>query len=139
MSTPVWVLLAFAGWTLALLICTVGVYRWRQILSGRSSIREWRADQAQGSERYQRAMRAHMNCVENLPVYAAIVVAAFIAEVQSPWLDALAVTLLGARVAQSIIHVAFKPTEVIAGLRFTLFAIQVVCMIWMGVYVAIGA
>lgn len=44
MSTPVWVLLAFAGWTLALLVGTVGVYRWRQILSGRASIREWRAD-----------------------------------------------------------------------------------------------
>lgn len=139
MSIPVWVLLGFAGWTLALLIGTVGVYRWRQILSGRSSIREWRADQVQGSERYQRAMRAHMNCVENLPVYTAIVVAAFIAKVHSPWLDALAVTLLGARVAQSIIHVALEPTEVIAGLRFTLFAIQVICMIWMGVYVALAA
>lgn len=139
MSIPVWVLLAFAGWTLILLVGTVGVYRWRRILSGRASISEWRADQVQGSERYQRAMRAHMNCVENLPVYAAIVVAVFIAGVQSPWLDALAMTLLGARVAQSTIHVAFEPTEVIAALRFTLFAIQVACMVWMGIFVALNA
>jgi hypothetical protein len=30
-----------------------------------------RADVPQGNEWYQRAMRAHMNCVENLPIYTA--------------------------------------------------------------------
>lgn len=139
MSIPVWVLLGFAGWTLALLVGTVGVYRWRRILSGQATISEWRADRAQGSERYRRAMRAHMNCVENLPVYAAIVIAASVAGVQSPWLDGLAVLLLAARVAQSTIHVAFEPTEVSSAMRFTLFAIQVVCMVWMGILIALNA
>ncbi|HKJ89202.1 MAG TPA: MAPEG family protein, partial [Gammaproteobacteria bacterium] len=75
MSIPVWVLLAFAGWTLLILLATVGIYRWSRILTGRATVREWRADQEQGSDWYRRAMRAHMNCVENLPVYGAIVVA----------------------------------------------------------------
>ena len=69
MSIPVLVLLGFAGWTLLTLFGSIGVYRWSRILTGRVAIAEWRADVPQGSERYQRAMRAHMNCVENLPIY----------------------------------------------------------------------
>jgi len=75
MSIPVWVLLGFAGWTLVTLLGSDGVYRWSQILTKRATMSEWRADLPQGSEWYQRAMRAHANCVENLAVYAAIVVA----------------------------------------------------------------
>lgn len=139
MAIPVWVLLAFAGWTLVLLVGTVGVYRWRRILLGQANIRDWRADEPQGDERYRRAMRAHMNCVENLPVYAAVVVAALAAGVHSPWLDGLAVVLLVARIGQSTLHVVLEPTELIAGTRFALFAVQVVCMAWMGIYVAVNA
>lgn len=139
MSIPVWVLLGFAGWTLILLVGTVGVYRWRRILSGRASISEWRADQAQGNERYRRAMRAHMNCVENLPVYGAVVLAVVATGVSSPLLDWLALTLLGARVIQSLLHIAVEPTELIAGTRFLFYFVQIVCMAWMGIYVALHA
>lgn len=139
MSIPVWVLLAFAGWTLVLLVGTVGVYRWRRILSGRASISEWRADQAQGNERYRRAMRAHMNCVENLPVYGAVVLAVVATGVSSPLLDWLALTLLGARVIQSLLHIAVEPTELIAGTRFLFYFVQIVCMAWMGIYVGLHA
>lgn len=37
MTTPAWVLLAFAAWTLATLFVGVGVYRWGRILAGRAS------------------------------------------------------------------------------------------------------
>jgi hypothetical protein len=74
MTIPVWVLLGFAAWTLLTLFTTIGVYRWTRILTGRAAIAEWRADEVQGSEWYRRALRAHMNCVENLPVYTATVV-----------------------------------------------------------------
>jgi hypothetical protein len=75
MNIPVLVLLGFAAWTLLTLIGSVGVYRWSRILTGRASVAEWRADVPQGCEWYQRSMRAHMNCVENLPLFAALVVA----------------------------------------------------------------
>lgn len=139
MSIPVWVLLAFAGWTLILLVGTVGVYRWRRILSGQASISEWRADQVQGNERYRRAMRAHMNCVENLPVYSAVVLAAVATGVDARLLDGLSIVLLVARIGQSVLHVALEPTELIAAARFFLFAVQVVCMAWMGVYIVMLA
>ena len=50
MPIPVWVLLGFAAWTLFILFTTVGVYRWSRILTGRTAIAAWRADEQQGSE-----------------------------------------------------------------------------------------
>ena len=44
MNVPVLVLLGFAAWTLLTLFGSIGVYRWRRILTGRASIAEWRAD-----------------------------------------------------------------------------------------------
>jgi uncharacterized MAPEG superfamily protein len=139
MTTPVWVLLLFAGWTLATLLATVGVYRWSHILTGRAALSEFRADDQQGSAWYRRAMRAHANCVENLPVYAAIVVAIVASGVRSSTLDTLAVVLLAARLLQTVTHVAFEQTDAIVGVRFTFFFTQIACMIGMGILVALRA
>ena len=139
MTIPVWVLLGFAAWTVLLLVGTVGAYRWRRILAGRASVREWRADLDQGDERYRRAMRAHANCVENLPVYTAIVVAMVATGVQGPALDALAVLLLAARIIHSLVHVVPEQTEAVATLRFAFFFVQFLCLLAMGVIVAVRA
>jgi len=136
MPIPVWVLLLFAGWTLATLLATVGVYRWSRILTGRAALSEFRADEPHGNDWYRRAMRAHANCVENLPVYAAIVVAIVASGVQSPTLDMLAVVLLAARVLQTVTHVAVPQTDAVVGVRFAFFFIQIVCMAGMGILVA---
>lgn len=48
MTVPLWSLLGFAAWTVLLLLFTVGVYRWSQILTGRVEIRSFRADQIVG-------------------------------------------------------------------------------------------
>jgi uncharacterized MAPEG superfamily protein len=119
MPIPVWVLLGLAAWTLLILFATVGVYRWSRILTGRTAIATWRADEQQGSEWYRRAIRVHMNCVENLPIYTAIVVALLAAHVTSPIVDGLAITILIARICRSTIHLLFKQTNMVAGIRFT--------------------
>jgi hypothetical protein len=75
MNIPVLVLLGFAAWTTLTRFGSVGIYRWRHTLTGRVSIGEWRADLPQGSDWYKRAIRTHMNCVENLSIYGAILVA----------------------------------------------------------------
>ena len=137
MTIPVWVLLLFAGWTLATLLTTVGVYRWSRILTGRAALSEFRADEPHGSAWYRRAMRAHANCVENLPVYAAVVVAIVASGVRSSTLDTLAVVLLAARVSQTVTHVAFEQTDVVVAIRFAFFFVQLVCMVGMGIFVAI--
>ena len=112
MNIPVLVLLGFAAWTLLVLFGSIGVYRWSRILTGRASIAEWRADLPQGSDWYQRAMRAHMNCVENLPVYAAIVVAMMATGLQSSVIDRLAVAMLAARIGQTVAHIALPPMKI---------------------------
>jgi hypothetical protein len=139
MTIPQWVLLAFAGWTLAILFGTVGVYRWSKILSGQIRISAWRADQIQGCEWYRRAMRAHMNCVENLVVYGAIVLCATTAQVTGLLLNAASVVFLAARMLQSTTHIALEQTDRVTALRFGFFFAQVVCMVIMGIGVAWSA
>jgi len=137
MTIPQWALLGFAVWTLLVLLCTVGTYRWSRILTGRTDISEWRADVPQGSEWYRRAMRAHMNCVENLPVFAAIVLCVSLAGADSPLVDFLAGGLLLARICQTMIHLVFAPSNPTASLRFFFFFLQVIFMLVIAVHTAI--
>jgi uncharacterized MAPEG superfamily protein len=136
MRIPVLVLLGFAVWTLLSMFASIGVYRWSRILSGRASIAEWRADVPQGSDWYQRALQAHMNCVENLPVYTAVVIALVVADLQSAIVDGLAITMLLARVGQTCVHIALPATTTAASLRFSLYLLQVICMLVMGTMAA---
>lgn len=138
MSTPVLMLLAFAGWTLLSMVLTVDFYRWSRILTARSQIVEFSEYRVEGQGWYKRALRAHANCVENLPVYGAVVVAVVATGVSAPLLDLLSIVLMGARVAQTSVHVGFQHSNLAAVVRFTFYFIQVVCMIWMGVYVVVG-
>jgi len=132
MTVPLWVLLWFALWTLMVLTATVGVFRWGRILSGRSGIGEFRYDKVEGHpDWYRRGMRAHGNCIENLPVYGAIVFVLFVLGLDSRWLDALAVVLMGARVFQTLIHVSFLETNVTVSWRFSFYCVQLLAMLAM--------
>lgn len=139
MSIPLWVLLGYAAWTLLTLFATVGFYRWSHILTGRTSIAEWRADEVQGNEWYRRAVRAHQNCLENLPIYTAIVVVLVATRITSPILDGLAITILVARVCQTLIHLSVEQTNVVASFRFAFFLLQAICMVGMGIFIARAA
>lgn len=131
MSIPILALLGFALWTLLILSATVGVYRWAHILTGKTKVSYWTADPNAGKGWYPRAMRAHMNCVENLPVFGAIVLAIQSTGTTSPLLDTLSLIVLGARMVQSTIHIGFEQTDLFATLRFAFFMIQIVAMIAM--------
>jgi len=131
MTTPVAALLAFAVWTVLLLLGTVGIYRWSRILTGRVPIREFRADRIEGDDWYRRAMRAHANCLENLPVFGAIVFALHAGGIASATADRLAIAAVAARVAQSLVHVGFVQTNAVVSVRFAFFFTQLVCFLWM--------
>src|SRR5512145_1347293 len=106
MSIPQWTLLGFAAWTLGLLMATVGVYRWGNIMFARARIASFRSDAPEGAGWYQRGTRAHANCIENLPVFGAIVYVITVTGTQGPMVDALCIAILVARVVQSIVHVS---------------------------------
>ena len=129
MPIPMWALLGFAVWTVLLLLSTIGVYRWSRILTGRVQIRDFRADQVEGDEWYRRAMRAHANCIENLPVFGVIVFALYVAGIGGPAVNLLSVSVLVARVLQSLVHVCLVQTNTVAAVRFAFFFAQLVSFI----------
>lgn len=135
MTVPVWALLGFAVWTVLLLVGTVGVYRWSHILTGRTPIRVWRNDKMDTADWYRRATRAHANCVENLPVFGAVVFALHVAAVAGPLVDGLSLLVLLARVGQSVIHVAFAETNRTVFLRFLFFFAQPLAFLWLAALV----
>ena len=139
MTTPVWVLLGFAAWTVLLLFATVGIYRWSRILTGRVPIRNFRADQIEGEDWYKRAMRAHANCIENLPVLGAIVFALYVSGVAGPSVNIAAVAILATRIMQSLVHVCLVQTNRAVSVRFSFFFVQIVCFLWLIAIIVVNA
>lgn len=131
MTVPVWMLLGFAAWTILLLIATVGIYRWTRILTGSARIASFRADQIEGTGWYQRGTRAHANCIENLPVFAAIVLALQVGNVVGTVVDWLSMAILAARIVQSLVHICFVQTDAMVSVRFVFFAVQIAGFIWL--------
>ena len=139
MTTPLFILLGFAGWTLLTLLGGVSILRWRQILNGTATFTDFPADTPHGSPAYRRAMRAHANCLENLPVYGAIVVVITAMGLKLPLLDDLAIGFMAARIFQTVIHILCTETSLTVALRFLFFFTQIICLIWMGMIEASAA
>jgi uncharacterized MAPEG superfamily protein len=138
MIGPVWALLAFAIWTIAVLMFGIGVLRWSKILTGRAKLRDFPGDEPHGSEFYRRISRAHANCVENLPVFGAIVVSAVAAGAASPLMNALSAGVVVARICQTAVHVASGANAAIA-VRFAFFALQLAAFVSMAVVIVAKA
>ena len=139
MTLSLWMLLAFAGWTLLVLLIGVGVYRWSLILTGRAQLTSFPGDTPHGADVYRRAVRAHANCIENLPVFAAIVLTAAVARLDPPNFSALAVATVGARVVQSSVHILLPVSNPMVAARFSFFLLQIITMIAMGVLIVLAA
>ena len=129
MTIPMWMLLGFATWTLLLLMATVGVYRWVRILFSNVPIASFRCDQLEGEDWYRRGIRAHANCVENLPVFGAIVWVISTLGVDDAAVSYLSVIVLIARVCQSVVHVSHVQTNTFVAVRFAFFFVQLVCFL----------
>ena len=131
MTTPLLCLVFFAVWTLALVGFGIGAFRVSSVLRGRAKPNAFPADKPHpGPGWYHRCIRAHANCVENLPVFASVVLTAAVSGAASSTLDTLAVVYVAARVGQSVAHVASGRSLVI-NVRFTFFLVQLVVVAWM--------
>ena len=138
MSIPVWAVLAFAAWTITILMIGVGVYRWSLILAGKAELKSFPGDEPHGAPLYRRFVRAHANCVENLPVFIAIVLAAETSGAHSATLDVLSIAVSAARVAQTSAHLSSGSNAAIA-VRFTFLCVQLAAFMWMGTLIALHA
>lgn len=127
MSTSGLVLVLFIAWTLLLLILMEAVRSYR-VVTGRSRSNEFDPANSRLSPFMQRLARAHANCLEGLPVFGGLLLAA-LATGRAEVTDPLAPWLLAARIIQSSIHVA--STSVLAvNARFTAFALQVAIAVY---------
>jgi uncharacterized MAPEG superfamily protein len=124
-------LIGFTAWTL-LLVLTVFAYRGARFLGG-TPINHWpRARKPDDDAPLVRRIEdAHANCLENLPVFAVIVlVAAALGKLQA--VDALAPWVLYARIGQSVAHMwGVGSLQVLV--RASFWAAQLLLFVWMSI------
>jgi len=138
MTFPLWMLLGFAMWTAAVLVFAIGTYRFSYILTGRAGMAAFPADGREGAAWYQRAMRAHANCIENLALFTVVVFALYASGISSPVADAMAGIALAARICQSLVHICFVHTNTVASVRFGFYFVQFVCFVWLAAIILIN-
>ncbi|HSZ73190.1 MAG TPA: MAPEG family protein [Rhizomicrobium sp.] len=126
-------LVFYALWTVVLVLM-IGFDRVLLVLRGEAGVTSFTSGIKHGTESYWRINRAHMNACENLPIFAAIVLAGWAVAQESAQFNLLATIVVAARIIQSAIHIASGSSMAI-NLRFTAFAVQLVCEIWMAVLV----
>ena len=136
MTIPQWTLLGFAAWTLALLMATVGVYRWGLILFAKAGIASFPPEAREGAGWYQRGTRAHANCIENLPVFGAVVYLITAIGLEGPTVNALCIATLAARIVQSCVHISHVQTNAFVAVRFSFYRVQLVSFLVLIVMVA---
>ena len=121
--------LLYAGWIL-LLALFYATPRIPQALLGQKRIDSWERGKEPIDPMFlQRAKSAHLNCLENFLVFAAVVaVAGLMGQIET--ISAIAVYVLYARIAQSISHI-LGTSFILVMLRATFFLIQVLITLYM--------
>src|SRR5258707_762158 len=127
--TGITALLLFAGWTLVLMFIYVN-YRVLLTLTFKKPANSWSRVAADVDPPFvQRAHHAHLNAVENLPVFAVIVLAASALN-KAPVVDAVAAWVLYLRIAQSTTHL-IGTSALLVFIRANFFLLQAFLYIYM--------
>ncbi len=121
MSNSALALLGFVSWTLLLLV-TLGGMRGVLVLTGKRAANQFSPDGIDVSPFSNRLCRAHANCYENLPLFAAVILLALVMG-RNGITDPLALWFLGARIAQSAVHV-ISTSHISVLARFGFFLAQ---------------
>jgi hypothetical protein len=129
MPLPLLCLLGYAGWTMVLIVAVLSL-RGLEVLAGRKRFNEFPGGVPHGGDAYWRLYRAHANVVENLPLFAVVVLVGTTLHVATPTFERLPAVALGARVVQSLAHVTSGSVPAVI-IRFSAFAVQHVCFGWM--------
>ena len=128
MDSPSFIaLVGFIGWTLALL-ALMEILRSALVVSGRIPANGFQPDNANLSPFMQRLARAHANCIEGLPVFGGLLVAAVAADLTAIT-DPLAHVLVAARVLQSTVHLVATSAMAVT-VRFLAFSVQLAIAAW---------
>jgi uncharacterized MAPEG superfamily protein len=122
--------LVYAVWTLLLPIVYAGTIRVPMIAAGRKTADHWeRGKPSDDPAVLMRMKNAHLNCTENFPIFAAVVVMAALLG-RTPAVDSIAAYVLYARVVQTVAHVTGTSLPLIA-IRGAFYFFQVVLILYM--------
>lgn len=127
MSATLLALLGFIAWTLFLLLL-MEVIRSKLVLTGAVPANGFNPENTNLSPFMQRLARAHANCLEGLPIFGGLLLLAAVAG-KTAATDPLAFVLLGARVIQSVIHLASTSATAVT-LRFLAFTVQMAIAVY---------
>lgn len=130
MTPTLTALVGFALWTL-LLTAAIGITRAYVAQSTGKAPNSFLPDGSDVGGFSQRLARAHANCFENLPVVAAILLAAEVGGLAAIS-DPLAMWILAARIAQSVVHLGSTSVPAVF-VRFGFFLVQVVLLVLIAV------
>jgi uncharacterized MAPEG superfamily protein len=127
MSPTLVALVAFAAWT-GLLVFGLANFRISIAMRTQKPLNSFSpsGDDIQGLG--QRWTRAHLNCLEFLPVFGAVGLAA-VASGRTAVTDPLAMVVLYSRIAQSIVHLIGVSVPLVL-VRATLFVVQLLIVLW---------
>ena len=129
MTTPLYALMGFVFWTV-FLVFAIGASRVTEVASGKKAPTDFPAGQPHGDPRYWRMNRAHMNCLENLPLFAAVVLAGHVSGLTEGTFALLSQVYMAARVGQSCVHIA-SGSVLAVNVRFGFFLAQMACLVTM--------
>jgi uncharacterized MAPEG superfamily protein len=124
-------LVLYALWAIALVLM-VAADRVLMVIRGEAKANSFTPGVPHGSDSYWRINRAHLNTLENLPIFAAIVLCGWVVGMETATFNRLAMVVVVARIVQSAIHIASGSVAAIT-FRFTALAIQLICEIWMAI------
>ncbi|WP_259753815.1 MAPEG family protein [Pseudomonas sp. GCEP-101] len=128
LSPSAFALLGLVAWTVLLVLLVVN-QRGLLVMSGRMKVNAFAADGSTTPGAFgQRVVRAHANCVENVPLFCAVLLYAMVTQ-QTLITDPLAPTLLVARIVQSLVHL-LSTSALAVWVRFAAFFVQLIILIW---------
>ena len=123
MSPTVLALTGFIAWTLFLLVLMETI-RAKLVLTQAVPATGFDPANSRLSPFMQRLARAHANCLEGLPIFGGLMLVAVVTD-RTAITDPLALVLLAARLAQSMIHLLSVTASAITA-RFAAFTVQMV-------------
>ncbi len=122
MNATIVALTGYISWTLFLLV-VIAIYRTMLVMKKERLPNAFKADGSDSPDMGQRLTRAQLNCAESFAFTGGVMLLA-LATSSSAVTDPLALWLLAARVAQSVVHLV--STSVLAvQIRFAFFLAQV--------------
>ena len=126
-SPTIIALLGFIGWSLFLLVLMESI-RSKMVLTKEVAPNAFNPENSNLSPFMQRLARAHANCLEGFPIFGGLMIVAVVTS-NTAITNPLAFVFLGARLLQSLIHLASLSPAAVT-LRFSAFAVQMAIAIY---------